>query len=180
MARTKQTARIRGAPTKCPRKHLATKVDKRTPTIEQRSYPQLSDVLTDVERSALKCERRIALMAEKLKGTAKPDTLAREINDHLINKVFTHDNGTRRDFEKEYTALVQFVASTNKPAFRDPLPAATSSVAELLAHKHKLLSAREGSHLTFVTTKSHEQVVAESMAFGQSDSSKGPRGVSQN
>jgi len=176
MARSKQTARI-GRTDPCQRKHLATKVDKPT---QQPSYPQLSDVLTDAERGALECARRIALMAKLLKGTAAPDTLARAINDHLINKVFTHDNGTPRDFQKEYTALAQFVASTNKPAFHDPLPAATVSVAELLAHKAKLLRAREGSHLTFVTTKSHEQVVAESMAFGQSYSSKGQRGVSQN
>lgn len=175
MARTKQTARI-GRTIPSQRKHLATKLP-RTLTKQHRHIP-VGDAIT--ERAALKCPQRIARMTDLLKGTAVPHITACAINDYLLNKVFTDNNGTPRDFANEYKDMAQFIATTNKPTFHDPLPAETMSIADVLTHKDKLLRARKGSDVTFITTKSHQQVVEESMAFGQSFSAKGQRGVSQN
>jgi hypothetical protein len=186
MARTKQTARI-GRTNPSQRKHLPSKLPRtltkqhhhlpRTLTKQHQHLP-IGDVIT--ERAALKCPQRIALMTNLLKGTAVPHITACAINDYLLNKVFTDNNGTPRDFANEYNAMAQFIGSTNKPTFHDPLPAETMGIADVLAHKDKLLRARKGSDVTFVTTKSRQQVVDESMAFGQSFSAKGQRGVSQN
>jgi hypothetical protein len=133
-----------------------------------------------VERSALKCPERIACLTSLLQGTVAPHALACQINDYLIDKVFATGNGTVRDFATEYKDMAQFIVTTTKHGFYDPLPATTTFVADILIHKAKLLRARKGSGVTVIATKSRQQVIDESMAYGQSFSAKGQRGVSQN